>query len=127
MPSLWRAVPCAVFLVLAAGCGGEDQRTDSITRDAVQDARANLDPALVEQLDRGNAAVREGRHELALQHYRRGLEIDPASAAAWFGVYMSERALGNEQAALEALDRARSLAPGATLLEQGEPETAPSP
>ena len=127
MLRLWRAVPCSFALVLLLGCGGDDQRTDSITRDAVHDARAALDPALVEELDHGNAAVREGRHESALEHYRRGVEIDPTSAAAWFGVYMSERALGNEEAAAEALENARSLAPGATLLEGGGPEGAPRP
>lgn len=122
----WLALILLVMLG-SAGCRGDDQRTDSLTREDVQGARAELDPALVAQLDSGNVAIREGRHEAAVVHYRRGVNIDGMSAAAWFGIYMSERALGNEQAAVGALERARSLAPGASLIEEAEPDGAPPP
>jgi tetratricopeptide (TPR) repeat protein len=125
-PSMTSVIPLLVLLLGQAGCGGDDQRTDSVTRDLIQETREALDPALVAQLDSGNAATRAGRHAEARTHYRRAVEIDESSAAAWFGVYMSERALGNEQAATDALERARRLAPRASLLEPPEPrEEAP--
>jgi uncharacterized membrane-anchored protein len=123
-----RRLPSILLAILVpAGCGGDDQRTDSLTREDVEESRAILDPALVAQLDSGNAAIRDGRHEAAGAHYRRGVNIDETSAAAWFGVYMSERALGNEQAAMEALERARSLAPRASLIEEAGPDGEPPP
>lgn len=117
----------ACFVVLG-GCrpDDDDQRTDSVTPDAVREAREAMPPALVAQLDSGNAAMRSAAHEAAVRHYRRAVEIDDAAAPAWFGVYMAERALGNDSVAAEALDRARALEPGASLLRD-DPETTPSP
>ncbi|MEX2466195.1 MAG: hypothetical protein WD995_04755 [Gemmatimonadota bacterium] len=93
----------------------------------MQEARETLDPALVAQLDSGNLATRSGAYETAARHYMRATEIDATSAAAWFGVYMSERALGNAEAATEALARARELAPGASLLDPEGAESTPPP
>lgn len=118
--------PILVFFVALGGCRPDDQRTDSVTSDAVREARGGMPPALVAQLDSGNAAMRSAAHEAAARHYRRAVEIDDAVAAAWFGVYMAEHALGNDSAAVEALDRARALEPGASLLRD-DPETPPSP
>jgi len=112
-----------LLAVLPSACGrGDDQRTDSVTPDVVERARAALDPALLAQLDSGNAAVRTGEHEIALRHYRTATELDPAVAAAWFGVYMAAGALGRFEEAGDALERARRAAPGATLLR---PDTLP--
>ena len=51
------------------------------------------------------------------------VELNPDAAAAWFGVYMAEKALGNEEAAAEALERAQDVQPGATLLHPSEADT----
>lgn len=122
-----RCITTVLALLLVGGCGGDDQRTSTVTRDAVQGAREALDPALVAQLDSGNAAVRAGEHDVAVTHYRRAVDVDATSAAAWFGIYMGELALGNDQAAADALERARSLAPRASLLEATEPGGEPPP
>ncbi len=49
--------------------------------------------------------------------------MDSSVTAAWFGAYMAERALGNEAAANEALERAQQLAPGASLIHGQEDGT----
>ncbi|MDZ7780821.1 MAG: hypothetical protein U5R14_12950 [Gemmatimonadota bacterium] len=113
-------------IVVFGGCREDDQRTDSVTPDAVREARDALPQALVSQLDSGNVAMRSGAPEAAVEHYRRAVEIDDAVAAAWFGVYMAEGALGNDSAAAEALDRARALQPGASLLRDDAGD-GPSP
>jgi tetratricopeptide (TPR) repeat protein len=111
-------------LTLSA-CGSEaDQRTETVTPDVVQGARDALSPDLLAQLDSGNLAMRAGDPVTALEHYRRATELDAQAAAAWFGVYMAERALGNSEAAEEALERARAAAPEASLLDA---ETVPEP
>jgi len=116
---------CATLL-LAAACRPDDQTTESISRESVRSAREDLVPALVAQLDSGNAALRANRFDAAATHFRRATEIDADHAAAWFGLYLSEAALGNTERAEEALSRARSVAPGASLLRRDEP-VAPAP
>lgn len=106
----------AITLVIAACDPGDDQRTDTITREDVRGAQAALDPAVVAALDSGNAAYRETDYPAALRHYQRATELDDDLAAAWFGVYMAQLALGNLDAAEQAMDRAQTLAPGASLI-----------
>lgn len=107
------AVPIASCAALAlgvalGGCGppGDDQQTGSISAEQAQSARARLSPEVASRLDSGNAAYEEGRYEDAAELYRRVVETNPDVAAGWFGVYMAERALGNEDSARAALERA---------------------
>jgi tetratricopeptide (TPR) repeat protein len=93
-----------------------------MTPDVVRSAREDLDPGLIALLDSGNAAIRADDPSKAEDYYRRALEIDTSSAAAWFGIYMASQALGREGEAREALERARDLAPAASLLD---PDTTP--
>jgi tetratricopeptide (TPR) repeat protein len=113
----------AVGLAVAlAGCSPpDDQETGSVSRDEVIEARQNLDPAALAALDAGNDAYRAGNYEAALEHYREANQ-DGDVAAAWFGIYMAQLALGNAEAADSAMARAQSLAPGASLIhpEPGE-------
>jgi tetratricopeptide (TPR) repeat protein len=113
----------AVVVLLAAaliGCQrADDQRTEAIDPQTIRQARETLDPVVVTQIDSGNAAYRERRHEDALRFYREAARLDPDAAAAWFGVYMAELALGNAPAAEDALRRARDAAPRASLVEPG--------
>lgn len=69
-------------------------------------ARESLPDAVVAHLDSGNAAYRDGEYGRALRHYRSAAAADSTVAAAWFGVYMAERALGDSVAADSALRRA---------------------
>jgi len=102
---------------LVLGCAPpDDQRTGEVTRERVEGVRAELPAELRTLLDSGNAAVRRGDHERALTWYRSATEGHPDVAAAWFGVFMSAQALGRAEEAASALERARMLEPGASLL-----------
>lgn len=110
------AVPALLAAALAAACRPDDQTTRSVDPDAAQRTRAEMPEELVAHLDSGNAAYRAHDFERARDEYRAALEVDSTATAAWFGVFMAERALGNDEAANEALDRAQDLAPGASLI-----------
>jgi tetratricopeptide (TPR) repeat protein len=115
------AILTAGLAVALAGCSPpDDQETGSVSREEVIQARQSLDPAVVEALDAGNDAYRAGDYESALSHYREANQ-DGDVAAAWFGIYMAQIALGNAEAADSAMQRAQSLAPGASLIHP-EPE-----
>lgn len=64
-------------------------------------------------LDSGNAAFRDGRHDVALDFYQRVAQAAPAHAAPWFGVYMVGRARNDSALADSALRMVRERAPGA--------------
>lgn len=114
------------LLVLGAGfaCRPEDQRTDSVDPMSGMQQRENWDPAMTVQLDSGNAAVRADRFGEARRHFLVVTEMEPDVAAGWFGLYLAEQGLGDEEAAREALERSRSLAAGATLLHPSAEDTA---
>ncbi|HSM36003.1 MAG TPA: hypothetical protein VK837_06330 [Longimicrobiales bacterium] len=107
---------------LAPACRPDDQPARSIDPDAAERTRAELPAELVEHLDSGNAAYRARDFEEARDRYRAAVAMDSTSTAAWFGVFMAERALGNAEAAEEALMRAQDLAPGASLIHGSEDE-----
>lgn len=69
----------------------------------------DLPRAVTVHLDSGNAAYRAGDYQAARRQYRAAVEVDSTAAAAWFGVYMAERALGDDRAADSALRRAGDL------------------
>lgn len=71
--------------------------------------RRDLPPSVTVHLDSGNAAYRADDYRGARRHFRAAVEADSTVAAAWFGVYMVERALGNDGAADSALRRAGGL------------------
>jgi len=115
--SLMRSVVLVLASTAVVACGPrDDQRTDTINAQDIRQQRENLPPALVAQLDSGSTAFREKDVEAALRHYQAATKIDDRAAAAWFGVYMAQRALGNEQEAQKAMDKVQEIAPGATLL-----------
>jgi Flp pilus assembly protein TadD len=89
----------------------------------MQRARANWPEGLAVQMDSGNAAFRERDFDTALRHYHRATEIAPDIAATWFGIYMTEAERGNAAAADSAMQRARALAPDASLIHPAEPPT----
>lgn len=110
----------AALALWTGACRPDDQRTETVDPEAV---RAELAPIVAVQLDSGTVAFRARDLEGALRHYRRATELAPDVAGGWFGVYMTERARGNVDAAAEALGRARGAAPGASLLFDEEGDT----
>lgn len=114
-------------LVLSACGPPDDQRTDSLDRAAMEDVRASLPAELLEELNRGSTAYRAGDYQAALEAYETVVTMDEELAAGWFGVFMAQRALGNAEAAEDALDRARALAPGASLLRPDDDTLPPDP
>lgn len=122
------ALLCCCGVVAAAGCQRpDDQRTDTISADQVRQAREQLSPAVVAQLDSGNLAYRARNYEEARRHYQAAAQADPEAGAAWFGVYMAEQALGNLAAADSAMRRAQQLQPGASLIHPGPADTVTLP
>ena len=110
-----RWVMCCALLLAACKPGG-DQSTGSIDKKDVREARAELPAAVAMHLDSGNARYRAKQYDAALAHYRAAVRIDDKEAAPWFGLYMTHLAMGHAAAADSALRKARSLAPGATIL-----------
>ena len=115
----------ALVVALAACDRPDDQPTGSISADDVRDAADRLSPEVRTALDSGNAAYRSHDFETALRHYRAVTELDPDATAGWFGIYMAQRALGDTVAAQQALEQARDLAPGATIMHPADGDTTP--
>lgn len=114
------AVTGVLVLAAALSCRPDDQRTDTLDPEAGMQTREQLPHEVVAQLDSGTAAFRADDFERALTHYRRVTELAPDFGAGWFGMYMAEQALGRPEAAEAALERARGVVPGATLLHNGD-------
>jgi tetratricopeptide (TPR) repeat protein len=122
------AFTALVALIALAACERpDDQETGSISQDEVRGARENLDPGVVAALDSGNVAYRAKDYETARRYFREATEIDDGVAAAWFGVYMAELALGNDDEAEAAMERAQGLAPGASLIHPDTMGQEPAP
>lgn len=121
-------IRCAFTFVLvlaaAVSCRPDDQRTDQLDLSGAQ-ARENMPPDAVAQLDSGSLAFRSDDYETALVHYTRATELAPEFGAGWFGVYMAQTELGNAEEATKALGRARSLVPGATLIHENGGDSLP--
>ena len=115
-----------VLIVGMPGCVPDDQRTDSVDPETGRRERAQWPAEVVSAVDSGNVAMRADAAESALAYYRRAVEISPDNAPAWFGVYMAERALGNQAAADSALQTVMSLAPGASLVHPPQADTSGS-
>jgi len=79
-------------------------------------ARENWSAEVVTSLDAGNQAVRADSFALARSHFLAVTEADSTIAAGWFGLYLAESGLGNQEGAADALERARGLAEGANLI-----------
>jgi len=115
-----------VVLLLGAllGCRGDalpdDQRTGSVDSAAWERARS-MPPDVQAALDSGNAAFRRTDYAAAREHYARATQLGPDQSAAWFGLSMAERRLGNAGAADEAMRRVQELAPNSSLVPAEPP------
>lgn len=107
---------------LVVGCRPDDQRTETLNVQG-ENTRAGLPAEVTAQLDSGSAAYRAEDYETALAHYQRAADLAPDAPPGWFGVYMTQQRLGNEEAAEEAFERAQELAPGASLIHPTDSDT----
>ena len=97
MKILIPALLCSTVLV-GSGCGSDPLDDMTVARDEIPHEIAVL-------IDAGNAAFSAGDYETAREHYLGAASRDSSVAAAWYGVAMTERALGNDAAADAALQR----------------------
>jgi hypothetical protein len=112
--------------VLLSGCReqqGTDQETGSITPADIQQTRAGWPDGLAAAIDSGNARFSDDDFAAALRHYEEATRIAPDVTAGWFGIFMTQTALGDTTAANAAMQRVREIAPGATLVH---PDTVPA-
>lgn len=116
-----RSLLCLLALAVLTGCRPDVQGTEATDPEHILQDRQSLPPEVTAHVDSGSVAFRDNDLETALVHYERATELAPDFGAAWFGVYMVERARGNAEAAEEALARAQKVMPDATLLH---PESA---
>lgn len=120
-----RLATTVLALAAMAACRPEEQRTGEMDPTGGAQARENMPAEAVAQLDSGNVAMRADDYEAALAHYERVTELAPDFGAGWFGSYMAHRELGHAEEAAAALERARGVVPGATLLHQDARDTIP--
>ena len=113
-----RSLGLFLLLCLASlgACKPEDQETGSVNKEEMQAARSKLPETVRMHVDSGNAYYRLKDYPRALSHFQAAVAEDDDQVAAWFGIYMTQLALGNAAAADSALKRAQKAAPGATLI-----------
>jgi tetratricopeptide (TPR) repeat protein len=105
-----------VAVVGLAACGGDEAAEGDRVRldqpqQSQQGSRADWPDGLAERVDAANAAYGEGRYEAAAEMYREMTAEHPDIGTLWFGLYLSETALGNEEAAEEALVKVQEMVP----------------
>ena len=127
-----RVLTCAL---LAMAAFGQHSHAPDASRQAVlmpglgdvHHAVSTKNPEAQRFFDQGLALIYGFNHEEALRSFQRAAELDPQCAMAWWGVALAvgpnyndpEPDLTREKTAWEAIQKARSLASGAT-----EPERA---
>jgi len=74
--------------------------------------RASWPAELAAQVDSANEEYADGDYQAAADRYATLTEEYADIGTVWFGLYMAESALGNEEAAATALARAEQRAPG---------------
>ncbi len=110
-----------VALASVVACGGEEGERVELGEPQQQeraDARANWSPELTARIDDANTAYAAGDYEDAAEMWRSITDEQPELGVAWFGLSMAERAMGNTEAADEALARSEELAPGLGRMHQ---------
>lgn len=89
-------------------------------------SRSSLPPDVQAALDSGNAAYRTGDYRAALEQFESLASEHPDVRAAWFGVFMAHRALGNTAAADSAMQRAGMGSSDAMRLHGSEADSGSS-
>lgn len=121
------ALAGAVVLGACRQDAADDQRTETMTPQSIEQARANWPAGMSEVIDSANDAFRARDYQRANELYRRATQMAPDVTAGWFGVNMAEQALGNQAAADSAMARAMELSPGASLIHGSPHDTVQRP
>lgn len=100
----------ATAAVLLVGAPAAVAQQPDTTRRAP--SRGDIE-ALVAHLDSGSQAFADGRLQEARRHHLVAVELAPELTSAWFGLFMVEDSLGNDEAADSALAQVRRISPGA--------------
>lgn len=87
---------------------------------------AERSPAATE-IDRGNVQFSAGDPASALEHYRAAAAANRSDPAAWFGIYMASRAVGDTVSAAEALLEVQKLVPDAAWQQHPHDVGVPTP
>jgi tetratricopeptide (TPR) repeat protein len=75
-------------------------------------------------VDSANTAYAAGDYQTAADIYRGLTRDEPDLGVSWFGLSMAERAMGNEEAADEALEKAEARAPGLGRMHDAATDSA---
>ena len=103
----WFVLVCGLAVSACSGSASDDGSLENMTV-----AREDMPHEIAVLIDAGNAAFSAGDYETARGHYLGAATRDSTIAAAWYGLAMSERALGNDAVADSVLRRLGAL--GAT-------------
>ena len=119
-------VPMILATFLLAGCDQDDgsHRIPLDTEGSLEEVVEDLPEEIQQQLDSANTAYRTRDYEGALRHYGEVTRLAPGLAAGWYGIGMTQMALGNGEAADSAMMRVHQLAPEVPLMH---PETQAPP
>ena len=85
----------------AAAAGGINVDTSAAAR--AKNPHVVLSPAAKAALDSGNHLFKAKKYEAALKQYRAAVELAPANAAPFYGIYMVADKLGNKPLADSAM------------------------
>lgn len=124
-PALSVVALIAVFAVVSCNKkpAGEDQKTGDVTSEDVKAAREGWPEEASKELDAANESYRQKDYKAALEHYENMLKGNESNrdiaVTGYFGIYMTQTALGDSTAASAAQAKLQSLAPDASLLQHG--------
>ena len=104
----WNRACAALAVSLTLGACGPPSRDEPA--DAIDPDGSGLPIAVLARMDSAAEAFTAGDAAAAQRLYRGVTDALPDLAAAWFGLYLAERALGNTAAADTALARAKRAA-----------------
>ena len=105
----------ALAVLAVAACGEQESQRVELGEDQesqAQQGRANWPEELEVQVDSANLEYMNEEYQASADRYRAMTERYPEIGTLWFGLYMAENALGNQDAAQAALVKAEELAPG---------------
>jgi tetratricopeptide (TPR) repeat protein len=101
----------AIATLAACGGDGVGERIPLDRMGGTEEAAEALPAELQLQLDSGNAAYRAREYDRAIRHFSEVAALAPDLAAGWYGIGMTQMALGNAEAADSAMMRVHQLAP----------------
>lgn len=105
-PTARYAIMIALFLVVSALPAAAQQRPSEYTNPAVSD---ETDPAY--WLDLGGLFATYGNYTAAVEAYQKALELDATMHQALFGLGLAYAEMDQSDQALDAINKAISLAP----------------